>query len=64
LDSSLQRLRTDYIDIYQLHWPDREPNDFSKLGYSQAAGEHCGLLAYSPMAFGVLSGSHGRPVRG
>jgi aryl-alcohol dehydrogenase-like predicted oxidoreductase len=132
LNSSLQRLGTDYIDIYQLHWPDRETNFFGKLGYihpeqdrsvpieetldvlqdlviagkirhigvsnetpwglmrylhlAQTQGlpravsiqnpynllnrtfeiglaeiahrEACGLLAYSPMAFGVLSGKY------
>ncbi|MCG7913168.1 MAG: NADP(H)-dependent aldo-keto reductase [Candidatus Thiodiazotropha weberae] len=132
LEQSLQRLQTHYIDIYQLHWPDRKTNYFGALGYRHpkhesatpieetlevlgdlkkagkirhigvsnetpwglmrylqvaeqkglprvvsiqnpynllnrsfeiglaeiAHRESCGLLAYSPMAFGVLSGKY------
>ncbi|EIK98021.1 aldo-keto reductase [Pseudomonas sp. M47T1] len=130
LDASLARLKTDWIDVYQLHWPERSTNFFGKLGYQHtqddlitpledtlealdeqvkagkirhiglsnetpwgtmkflqlaesrgwpravsiqnpynllnrsfevglaeiAIREQCGLLAYSPMAFGMLSG--------
>jgi len=130
LDASLKRLQTDWIDAYQLHWPERSTNFFGKLGYQHtqddlitpleetlealdeqvkagkirhiglsnetpwgtmkflqlaesrgwpravsiqnpynllnrsfevglaeiAIREQCGLLAYSPMAFGMLSG--------
>lgn len=132
VETSLRRLNTDVIDLYQVHWPDRNTNFFGRLGYTHdehedatpieetltalarlveqgkirhiglsnetpwgamrylhladtlglprpvsiqnpysllnrsfeaglaevAHREHLGLLAYSPLAFGVLSGKY------
>jgi aryl-alcohol dehydrogenase-like predicted oxidoreductase len=33
IDGSLRRLGTDYLDLYQLHWPERRTNFFGQRGY-------------------------------
>ncbi|MBC8339740.1 MAG: NADP(H)-dependent aldo-keto reductase [Alphaproteobacteria bacterium] len=44
VDLSLKRLKTDVIDLYQTHWPERKANYFGKLDYV-----HAGIQDFTPM---------------
>ena len=58
IDASLRRLKTDYIDLYQLHWPERSVPKFGKLDFESCVERfkksvNSGLLkiCYSKTAF-------------
>ena len=39
IEGSLKRLKTDRIDLYQIHWPDRPMKIFGAVGYDHQPGD-------------------------
>ncbi len=54
IDASLRRLKTDRVDLYQLHWPDRATNTFGELAYRHDPEEEMTSLAETLEALGEV----------